>query len=213
MSDPTRLHKPYTTGARPSTAAAKANVHMTAGGWVRTITATDYAWAGNDNVSSSSEVLVAGSDWTAETGWYAYTHWSTQTPSQATPIAISVFVHFNETVTVTGNPTITITNGRQGSGTAATVTATFASIHANKHRLTFTSAVPSANHLKAGDILYIAANALALAGGTIKDEGTATASLITSAADVGYRGAVNRNGNRSTAGAVEAGGPRLVVAA
>ena len=43
MSDPTRLHKPYTTGARPSTTTAKGNVHMTKGGWVRTITATDYA--------------------------------------------------------------------------------------------------------------------------------------------------------------------------
>ena len=59
MTDPSRLHKPYTTGARPSTAASKNNVHMTKGGWVRTITATDYAWAGNDNVNSDQEVLVA----------------------------------------------------------------------------------------------------------------------------------------------------------
>ena len=43
MSDPTRLHKPYTTGARPSTVVAKNNVHMTSGGWVRTIVADDYA--------------------------------------------------------------------------------------------------------------------------------------------------------------------------
>ena len=40
MTSPSKLHKPYTTGARPSTTAAKANVHMTGGGWVRTITAT-----------------------------------------------------------------------------------------------------------------------------------------------------------------------------
>ena len=60
MSDPTRLHKPYTTGARPSTAAAKNNVHMTAGGWVRTIASDDYAWAGNSNTSADPEVLVAG---------------------------------------------------------------------------------------------------------------------------------------------------------
>ena len=213
MSDPTRLHKPYTTGARPSTTTAKGNVHMTAGGWVRTITATDYAWAGNDNTSSDAEVLVAGSNWTGETGWYAYTYWSTQTPSEGTPVAISVHVHFNERVTITGSPTITITNGRQGSGTAATVTATFASLHNSYHYAVFTTGVPSANQLKEGDILYFAANPLALAGGTIKDRGTTTNTIITAAADVGYRGSANRNGNRSTAGAVESGGPRLVVAA
>ena len=213
MSDPTRLHKPYTTGARPSTTTAKGNVHMTTGGWVRTITATDYAWAGNDNVDSTPETLVAfrGSD--SNVGWYAYTYWSTQTPSEGTPVAISVHVHFNERVTITGSPTITITNGRQGSGTAATVTATFASLHNSYHYAVFTSAVPSANHLKEGDILYFAANPLALAGGTIRDRGTTTNTLLTAAADVGYRGSANRNGNRSTAGAVESGGPRLVVAA
>jgi len=187
---------------------------MSGGGWVRTITATDYAWAGNDNVDSTPETLVAfrGSD--SNVGWYAYTYWSTQAPSEGTPVAISVHVHFNERVTITGSPTITITNGRQGSGTAATVTATFASLHNSYHYAVFTSAVPSANHLKEGDILYFAADPIALPGGaTIRDRGTTTNTLITAAADVGYRGSANRNGNRSTAGAVESGGPRLVVAA
>ena len=32
---------------------------MTGGGWVRTITATDYAWAGNDNTDADPETLVA----------------------------------------------------------------------------------------------------------------------------------------------------------
>ena len=36
MSDPTSKHKPYTTGAEPSTTDAKANVHMSNSGWVRT---------------------------------------------------------------------------------------------------------------------------------------------------------------------------------
>ena len=101
MTSPSSKHKPYTTGARPSTTEAKANVHMTAGGWVRTITATDYAWAGNDNTSADQEVLVAFRG-TAEQGWYAYTYWVTKTPSEATPVAISVHVHFQEQVDVTG---------------------------------------------------------------------------------------------------------------
>ena len=96
MSDPTRLHKPYTTGARPSTVVAKNNVHMTAGGWVRTIVADDYAWAGNDNVASNPEVLVAGSDWTSEQGWCAYTFWPVQALSESTRIAITVHVHFDD---------------------------------------------------------------------------------------------------------------------
>jgi len=218
MSDPTRLHKPYTTGARPSTTTAKGNVHMTKGGWVRTITATDYAWAGNSNTSADPEVLVAGSDWTSETGWYAYTYWSTQEPSESTRIAIVVHVHFNEPVTVTGNPTITISNTKDGGGSATTLTATFTTLHANKHRMYFATGVPSANQLKEDDILYIGANALALAGGTIKDEGTNTNTIITSAADVGYNGRPNTNGTQAatstgTTPVAETDGPRIIVAA
>ena len=200
MSDPTRLHKPYTTGARPSTVVAKNNVHMTAGGWVRTITATDYAWAGNDNVASNAEVLVAGSDWTSETGWYAYSFWPVQALSESTRIAITVHVHFDEPVTVTGNPTITITNTKAGSGTATTFTATFTTLHANKHRMYFVSAVPSANQYKEDDVLYIGTDAISLAGGTIKDEGTTTNTVITGLSDVGFRGSVNRGGNATTGG-------------
>ena len=186
---------------------------MTAGGWVRTIVATDYAWAGNDNTSADPEVLVAGSDWTSETGWYAYTYWSTTAPSEGTRIAITVHVHFDEQIVVTGNPTITITNGKEGGGSATTLTATFTSLHANKHRMYFTTGVPSANQLKEDDILYFAANPIALAGGTIKDLGTTTNTILTAAADVGHRGSVNRGGNTSTAGAAETDGPRVIVVA
>jgi len=212
MTSPSKLHKPYTTGARPSTTAAKANVHMTGGGWVRTITATDYAWAGNDNTDSDQEVLVAfrGS---AETGWYAYTYWVTKTPSEATPVAISVNVHFQEGVDVTGSPTITISNDQAGSGTAATLTATYVS-NATKHIVLFTTAVPSANQLKEDDLLYIGIDALALSGGTIKDTGTSTNSIITNAAvDTGYHGSLNRGGNYTTAGVAIVDGPRLIVEA
>ena len=216
MQDPSRLHKPYTTGARPSTVVAKNNVHMTKGGWVRTITATDYAWAGNDNTASDAEVLVAGSNWTAETGWYAYSFWPVQALSESTRIAITVHVHFDETVTVTGNPTITITNTKAGSGTATTFTATFTTLHANKHRMYFVTAGPSANQYKEGDVLYIGTDAIALAGGTIKDEATSTNTVITGVSDVGFRGSVNRGGNMTIANVATTEsmlGARLKVAA
>ena len=219
MTDPTSRHKPYRTGARPSTTAAKANVHMSSGGWIRTITATDYAWAGNDNTSADPEVLVAFRGSGSLQGWYAHTYWAnTVAISQATPAAIDLHVHFSENVTVTGNPTVTITNdqgGTGGGGTAATVVCTWVS-HYNsiEHIGLFRSAVPSANHLKEGDVLHLGANALALAGGTIKDQGTTTNTLITAAADVGYHGGVNRGGDIAADGStIELGGPRAIVLA
>ena len=219
MTDPTSRHKPYRTGARPSTTAAKANVHMSSGGWIRTITATDYAWAGNDNTSADPEVLVAFRGSGSLQGWYAHTYWAnTVAISQSTPAAIDLHVHFSENVTVTGNPTVTITNdqgGTGGGGTAATVVCTWVS-HYNsiEHIGLFRSAVPSANHLKEGDVLHLGANALALAGGTIKDAGTNTNSLISSLADVGYNGGVNRGGDIAADGStIELGGPRAIVLA
>ena len=219
MTDPTSRHKPYRTGARPSTTAAKANVHMSSGGWIRTITATDYAWAGNDNTSADPEVLVAFRGSGSLQGWYAHTYWAnTVAISQSTPAAIDLHVHFSENVTVTGNPTMTITNdqgGTGGGGTAATVVCTWVS-HYNSiaHIGLFRSAVPSANHLKEGDVLHLGANALALAGGTIKDAGTNTNSLISSLADVGYNGGVNRGGDIAADGStIELDGPRAIVLA
>jgi len=215
---PSKLAKPYTTGARPSTTAAKANVHMTGGGWVRTITATDYAWAGNDNVASSQEVLVAfrGS---AEQGWYAYSYWvNASAISNTTRVAIDIHVHFQEQVDVTGSPTITITNDKLGSGgggSVTTVVCTYVS-GTGGHRILFRSAVPALNALRAGDVLHIGANAIALAGGTIKDAGTNTATLITGVSDLGYRGTENKGGGQAitstgTTPVVKLDGPRVLV--
>ena len=119
---------------------------------------------------------------------------------------------------VTGSPTITVTNDKLGSGgggSATTVVCTYAS-GTGGHRLTFTSAVPAANALRAGDVLHIGANALALAGGTIKDLGTSTNTLITAASDVGYHGTQNKGGNQAitstgTTPVALADGPRVLV--
>ena len=214
MSDPTSRHKPYTTGAQPSTTASKANVHMSPSGWVRTITATDYAWAGNNDTNSDQEILVAFRGG-AENGWYAYTYWvNAAFISEGTRVAIDLHVHFQENVTVTGNPTITITNGREGGGTQATVTATYVS-NTIKHIALFRTAVPGNNHLKEDDILSIGVNALSLAGGTIKDEGTNTNSIITNAAaDGGYHASPNRGGDMAADGTtIQLDGPRVAVTA
>ena len=130
-------------------------------------------------------------------------------------------MHFSEPITVTGNPTVTITNdqlGSGGGGTQATLTATFTALHANKQRAYFVTAVPGNNHLKQGDVLHLAANCISLAGGTIKDEGTSTNTLISHLSDVGYHGSINRNGDQAitstgTTPVAEADGPRVIVAA
>ena len=216
MSDPTSKHKPYTTGAEPSTTEAKANVHMSGAGWVRTITATDYAWAGNDDANSDPETLVAFRGSHALQGFFTYMYWYTKTPDQSTPVLIDVHVHFSENVTVTGTPQITLGNtqgGVGGGGTAATLTANYTS-GTGGHRLVFRTGVPSANQLKADDLLFMPINALSLNGGTIKDAGTSTNTIITNAAvDSGYNGSPNRGGNYTTGGVAIADGPRLIVEA
>ena len=228
--EPTSKSKPYTTGAIPITTASKANVHMAAGGWVRTITVAAgatraeieaaYAWAGNDDVNSDPEVLVAFRGSGSIQGFYTYCYW-VAAPSAGTRVALTVHMHFSESVTITGSPTVTITNdqlGSGGGGTQATLTATFTSLHANKHRAYFTTPVPGNNHLKQGDVLRLAANCISLAGGTIKDEGTSTNTIITSASDVGYNGRPNTNGTQAatstgTTPVAETDGPRIIVAA
>ena len=213
MSSPNNKFKPYSTGARPNTRAEKRNVHMRGPGWVREITATDYAWAGNDNTSADPEILVAFNGHKLG-GWYGYTYWVQQAWSEAAPAAISLHVHFNGRMTVTGTPTCEITNNQAGGGTAASILASYAS-GSGGSILTFTTATPAANAFKEDDVVYLDTDCLALAGGAIVDRGTSNAALITSAADRGYRASSynhthNWGGNANTSGVAETNGPRIL---
>ena len=218
MSDPSSLHKPYTTGAEPSTGAEKQNVHMTSGGWVRRIVADDFAWAGNDDTDSDPEVLVAFRGHQSHEGWYAYTYWvdGLDGYSAATWNAggtISVHVHFSEYVDVStsgGTPTITIQNDKNGGGSATTLTASYAS-GTGTHYLTFTTAAGGAGQLAATNHLHIGANPIALNGGTIFEAGTSNAPTMTAASDVGYRGTYNKGGNINHLNATWADGSRILV--
>ena len=98
---------------------------------------------------------------------------------------IDVRVRFNEAVTVDtsgGTPTLTITNDTPSRN----LTATYLS-GTGKNELIFRKTIAAANAAtNAGDVLSIAANAMALASGTIKDtaDGTTNAT-ITSVASIG----------------------------
>lgn len=100
--------------------------------------------------------------------------------------AQTVTVRFDQQVSVTGNPTLLVTNSAGG-----TVTATFASINADKNILTFNLTTPAA-----ACTLTVGAQSIVLAGGAINElnketsergsatyqTGTVTANLAISAA-------------------------------
>ena len=85
---------------------------------------------------------------------------------------VDVRLTFNEKVTVTGSPTITITNSQAGGGSAATKTATYQS-GSGTNKLVFRCTIGAGGStVSADDVLSVASQNIALAGGTIKDTGT-----------------------------------------
>ena len=220
MSDPTSKHKPYTTGAEPSTTADKANVHMSGSGWVRTITATDHAWAGNDDTGSDPEILVAFRGHGSYVGWYAYSFWVGALSGISAGTfngggTISIHAHFNENVDVNtsgGTPTMTITNNQTGGGSAATLTASYAS-GSGGHVLTFTTAAGTSGQLVSGNTIHIGANPFALNSGTIFEAGTSNPPTLTASSDVGNQGTYNKGGDRSHTNAAFADGSRVRIKA
>jgi hypothetical protein len=82
---------------------------------------------------------------------------------------IDIAVSFNEKITVTGSPTITVTNSQAGSGTDATFTATYQS-GSGRNKLTFRATYAAADGgVAEDDVLSIANQNIALAGGTLVD--------------------------------------------
>ena len=85
---------------------------------------------------------------------------------------INIRLTFNEKVTVTGTPTITVTNSQAGSGTDATFTAAYQS-GTGTNKLVFRKTYGAGDGgVAENDVLSIASQNIALAGGTIKDTGT-----------------------------------------
>jgi len=179
MSDPSSAHKPkYLTDAQ------KRNVEMGPGGWVRK--AGD-AETGADDANADPEILVAFRGQATITGWISQFRWTTASPSEAAPSALSITAYFSENVDITGTPRIVVTNSQAGGGTAATFNLDYAS-GTGTDVIVFTSAVPSAGDYAEDDVLSIGANALTLNGGTIKDVGVATVTTITHGAGEGNTG-------------------------
>jgi len=188
MSDPSSAHKPYTTGARPFSAAQKLNVTATSSGWVRVQDADSYQYYGNDNPDATPEVLVAIRNLAARLTPLVSGFTVAASPtlmSVAAGFTLQVTVHFSQAVKVTGTPTVTMVNGQEGGGSAATKTLSYAS-GTGSEELLFTLAIAGGGTtILVGDIMGVLANCTSLAGGTIKAVSDSENATITNTAALG----------------------------
>lgn len=162
------------------TTAQKKEVLATTAGWVVEAGST---MTGNDNTSSTPEVLVAAGGLTTSLGAATITsaEWITTTADKSDGFTLSIRVRYNEAVDVAvSNPTIAVTNSNAGSGSGrGPHTLTYAS-GTGSNELVFSLAIAAANAAtNADDVLSIAAQNITLASSsTIKDAGTATNSEV-----------------------------------
>ncbi len=162
------------------TTAEKKEVYATNSGWVRE---AGSILSGNGNTDADPEVLVAVSGLADSIGAADVTEveWITTAADKSEGFTLSVRVRYNEAVTVTGSPTIAVTNGNQGSGSGRGPHTLVYASGTGSNELIFNLAIAAANAAtNAGDILTIGAqNILKPGGATIKDAaGTASDSAV-----------------------------------
>ena len=167
------------------TTAEKKEVFATASGWVRE---AGSILSGNGNVNADPEVLVAISGLAVSIGAADVTEvdWITTTADKSAGFTLSIRVRYNEAVTVTGNPTLAVTNGNQGSGSGRGPHTLVYASGSGTNELVFSLAIAAANAAtNANDVLVVGAQNIALAGGTLKDKGTSTNSAVAISAGQG----------------------------
>ena len=152
------------------TTAEKKQVFANASGWVLE---AGSALSGNDNASATPEVLVAIGGLSTSIGAADVTEveWITTAADKSEGFTLSVRVRYNEAVTVTGSPTIAVTNGNQGSGSGRGPHTLVYASGTGTNELIFNLAIAAANAAtNADDVLSIGAqNVLKPGGATIKD--------------------------------------------
>ena len=168
------------------TTAQKKEVYANAEGWVVEAGST---MTGNDNTSADPEILVAIGGLATNIGAADVTEveWITTTADKSAGFTLSVRVRYNEAVTVTGSPTIAVTNGNQGSGSGRGPHSLVYASGSGSNELVFSLAIAAANAAtNADDVLTVGAQTIALAGGTIKD--TADGTTVSARAISGAQG-------------------------
>ena len=168
------------------TTAQKKEVFADTTGWVVEGGST---MTGNDNTSAAPEILAAIGGLTTKIGAADITgvEWITTAADKSAGFTLSVRVRWNEAVTVTGNPTLAVTNGNQGSGSGRGPHSLVYASGSGSNELVFSLAIAAANAAtNADDVLTVGAQTIALAGGTIKD--TADGTTVSARAISGAQG-------------------------
>ena len=168
------------------TTAQKKEVFANTTGWVVEGGST---MTGNDNTSAAPEILAAIGGLTTKIGAADITgvEWITTAADKSAGFTLSVRVRWNEAVTVTGNPTLAVTNGNQGTGSGRGPHSLVYASGSGSNELVFSLAIAAANAAtNADDVLTVAAQTIALAGGTIKD--TADGTTVSARAISGTQG-------------------------
>ena len=147
------------------------------------------AQTGNGNVDAQPEILacIGGLSTGIGAGDITDVEWITTTADKSAGFTLSVRVRYNEPVTVTGSPTLAVTNGNQGSGSGRGPHTLVYASGTGTNELVFSLAIAAANAAtNADDVLTVAAQTIALAGGTIKD--TADGTTVSARAISGAQG-------------------------
>jgi len=167
------------------TDAEKKEVYADNSGWV---VEGGSAMTGNDNTDAAPEILVAIGELATAVGSadIDFVEWITTAADKSAGFTLSVRVRYNEVVTVTGSPTLAVTNGNQGSGSGRGPHTLVYASGSGTTRLVFNLVIAAANAAtNAGDILSIGAQSIAKPGGaTIKDtaDGTTDSAVAISGA-------------------------------
>jgi len=169
------------------TTAQKKEIYANNSGWV---VEGGSSQTGNDNADAQPEVLCCVGDLATAVGAadIGEVEWITTTADKSEGFTLSVRVRYNEEVTVTGSPTIAVTNGNQGSGSGRGPHTLVYASGTGTNELVFSLAIAAANAAtNEDDQLTIGAqNILKPGGATIKDaSGTASDSAVAISAGQG----------------------------
>jgi len=167
------------------TTAQKKEVFANTTGWVVEGGST---MTGNDNTSAAPEILAAIGGLTTKIGAADVTdvEWITTAADKSAGFTLSIRVRYNEAVTVTGSPTLAVTNGNQGTGSGRGPHTLVYASGTGTNELVFSLAIAANNAAtNANDVLTVAAQNIAKPGGaTMKDtaDGTTNAAVAISGA-------------------------------
>ena len=168
----------------------RGDIYATNAGWVQQ---AGTAASGNNNTDADPEVLVAIgmlAGISAATGlktptvtamrFVVGTTAATDFTAGSSSQTLTCQVTWDESITVTGNPTVVVANGNQGTGTGRgpyTLVYTATGSTVNRKRFILASQT-----IAEDDILTLGGANVVLAGGTLKDQGAtpADASLVLS---------------------------------